>query len=119
MTSDGNNWAKTGSNRFSPDLLRGQKALVTGASSGIGKAIAIALAEAGAQVAVNFRGPAESAKEVVSTIEGTGGRAIAVPADVSREEQVLSMFSRALEEFGTVDILVSHPGKRLRLTPGS
>jgi glucose 1-dehydrogenase len=90
--------------------LRGQKALVTGASSGIGKAIAIALAEAGAHVAVNFCGPATSAKEVVSSIERTGGRAIAVRADVSREEQVLAMFSGVLEEFGTVDILVNNAG---------
>jgi glucose 1-dehydrogenase len=110
MTSDGNIWTKTGSNRLSPGLLRGQKALVTGASSGIGKAIAIALAEAGAHVAVNFCGPAKSAKEVVSTIKRTGGRAIAVRADVSREEQVLAMFSRVLEEFGTVDILVNNAG---------
>lgn len=110
MTSDGNIRAKTGSNRLSPGLLRGQKALVTGASSGIGKAIAIALAEAGAHVAVNFCGPATSAKEVVSTIERTGGRAIAVRADVSREEQVLAMFSGVLEEFGTVDILVNNAG---------
>jgi glucose 1-dehydrogenase len=110
MTSDGNIRAKTGSNRLSPGLLRGQKALVTGASSGIGKAIAIALAEAGAHVAVNFCGPATSAKQVVSSIERTGGRAIAVRADVSREEQVLAMFSGVLEEFGTVDILVNNAG---------
>jgi glucose 1-dehydrogenase len=112
MTSDGNIRAKTGSNRLSPGLLRGQKALVTGASSGIGKAIAIALAEAGAHVAVNFCGPATSAKQVVSSIERTGGRAIAVRADVSREEQVLAMFSGVLEEFGTVDILVNNAGVR-------
>lgn len=110
MTSDGNIWTKTGSNRLSPGLLRGQKALVTGASSGIGKAISIALAEAGAHVAVNFCGPAKSANQVVSTIERAGGHAIAVRADVSREEQVLAMFSRVLQEFGTVDILVNNAG---------
>jgi glucose 1-dehydrogenase len=110
MTTEGDLKVSIGTNRFSPGLLRGQKALVTGASSGIGKAIAIAFAEAGADVAVNFCGAAEIATEVVSEIERTGGRAMAVQADVSREEEVLAMFSRVLQEFGTVDILVNNAG---------
>jgi NAD(P)-dependent dehydrogenase (short-subunit alcohol dehydrogenase family) len=76
-------------------LLGGQKALVTGASSGIGRAIALALAEAGADVIVNFTGPAEAADEVVSAIRKIGARAIPMPADVSQEGQVQTMFTLA------------------------
>jgi glucose 1-dehydrogenase len=98
------------SSSLGPALLRGQKALVTGGSSGIGKAIAIAFAEAGAEVAVNFCGAAKEAKEVVSTIKRAGGRGLAIRADVSREEEVQAMFGRVLEEFGTIDILVNNAG---------
>jgi glucose 1-dehydrogenase len=91
-----------------PPLLKGQKAIVTGANSGIGKAIALALGEAGADVAVNYvRG---DANEVVDAINANGSRAIAVQADVSSEEQVEEMFRRTIEEFGTVDILVNNAG---------
>jgi glucose 1-dehydrogenase len=91
-------------------LLAGQKALVTGASSGIGRAIALALAEAGADVAVNFIGSPAPADEVVSAIRKRGTEAIVVPADVSLEDQVQSMFKRVIEEFGTVDILINNAG---------
>src|SRR6516164_7006512 len=91
-------------------LLGGQKALVTGASSGIGRAIALALAEAGADVVVNFIGPPDTADEVVSAIRKIGTKAIPIPADVSQEGQVQTMFKRAIEEFGTVDILVNNAG---------
>jgi glucose 1-dehydrogenase len=101
---------RLGSSSLGPALLRGQKALVTGGSSGIGKAIAIAFAEAGAEVAVNFCGAAKEAKEVVSTIKRAGGRGLAIRADVSREEEVQAMFGRVLEEFGTIDILVNNAG---------
>jgi glucose 1-dehydrogenase len=92
------------------NLLRGQKALVTGASSGIGRAIALALAEAGADVAVNSPESEEAAHEVVEEIKRTGREAIPVQADVSHEEEVIGMFDRVIAEFGTVDILVNNAG---------
>jgi glucose 1-dehydrogenase len=91
-------------------LLAGQKALVTGANSGIGRAVAIALAEAGADVAINFLELAEVANEVVSAIRQIGTKAIAIRADVSQEDQVQVMFKQAVEELGTVDILVNNAG---------
>lgn len=93
-----------------PVLLQGQKALVTGANSGIGKAIAIALGAAGADVAVNYVDAPDSAQEVVNTIAAAGRRAIAVKADVSSEAEVQAMFQRVIKEFGTVDILVNNAG---------
>jgi glucose 1-dehydrogenase len=91
-------------------LLAGQKALVTGASSGIGRAIALALAEAGADVVVNFIGPPEAADEVVSAIHKIGTKAIPILADVSQEDQVQTLFKRAIDELGTIDILVNNAG---------
>ena len=93
-----------------PELLTGQKAIVTGASSGIGRACAIALAEAGADVAVNYRGGAEKAAEVVGEIEAIGRRGLAVQADVSKEDDVKAMFAEVIDAFGTVDILVNNAG---------
>lgn len=90
--------------------LKNQKALVTGASSGIGEACALALGAAGADVVVNYRSGPEEAKRVVECIKQSGGRAIAFQADVSREEQVLAMFAGMLKEFGTIDILVNNAG---------
>jgi glucose 1-dehydrogenase len=92
------------------ELLGGQKALVTGASSGIGRAIALALAKAGADVVVNFIGAPDTANEVVSAIRKIGVKAIPIPADISQEGQVQTMFKRAIEELGTVDILVNNAG---------
>lgn len=91
-------------------LLRGQKALVTGASSGIGRAIAIQLAQAGADVVVNYASGEDKAREVCSEIRKLGVRAIAVGADVSDEQQVQAMFRRMLDELGTIDILVNNAG---------
>jgi glucose 1-dehydrogenase len=91
-------------------LLAGQKALVTGGSSGIGRAIAIALGGAGADVAVNYRSGEQEAKEVVGAIKEKGSNAIALQADVAKEDQVQTMFARTLEAFGTVDILVANAG---------
>ena len=90
--------------------LDGQRALVTGASSGIGAAIARGLAEAGAAVVVNYVTGADQAEQIVADIRAAGGRAIGLHADVSREDDVQTMFTRAKEEFGTLDILVNNAG---------
>ncbi len=91
-------------------LLAGKTAIVTGASSGIGRAIAIQLGRAGANVCVNYVTGPEKAQEVVDAIEGAGSHAVALRADVSSESDVQAMFARAKEEFGTVDILVNNAG---------
>lgn len=91
-------------------ILRGQKALVTGGASGIGKAVAIALGKAGADVVVNYRGGAEQANEVAAEVRKCGSRAYAHQADVSIEEHVKSMFCKMFEEFGTIDILINNAG---------
>ena len=96
--------------RAIPPLLRNQKALVTGASSGIGKAVAFALSQAGAEVAVNYNRGEGAAQDVVGAILARGGNAIAVKGDVSSEHDVLGMFRQTLQAFGTVDILVNSAG---------
>jgi glucose 1-dehydrogenase len=93
-----------------PRILKGQKALVTGANSGIGKATAIGLARAGADVVVNYVAGPDEAAEMVREIEGLGVRAYAHEADVSQEDQVVGMVSRMVAEFGTIDILVANAG---------
>src|SRR6516165_10576761 len=90
--------------------LKGQKALVTGANSGIGKGIAVALAHAGADVVVNYRSNPEVALQVVEEGKHCGSRVIAHQADVSREDQVQAMFKRMIDELGTIDILVNNAG---------
>ena len=90
--------------------LKGQSALVTGANSGIGKAVAIALAMEGANVVVNYVTKPEIAQQVVDEIKSNGGTAIALPADVSKEDQVQTMFQAMYKEFGTIDILVNNAG---------
>ena len=92
------------------ELLKGQSAIVTGANSGIGKGVAKALASAGAQVIVNYVVNEEGAEEVVKSIKEDGGCALAMHADVSKEEQVQNMFAQAIKEFGTIDILVNNAG---------
>jgi len=92
-------------------LLKGQKALVTGASSGIGKQVAIALGHAGADVVVNYVSDPVKAEETVNEIQRRCGvRALAVQADVSREDQVQAMFHAMCDVFGTIDILVNNAG---------
>jgi len=95
-------------------VLKGQKALVTGASSGIGRGIATALCAAGADVMINFVGEEASADAVVDEASHCGcanrGRAIIHRADVSDESQVSDMFRRIHDEFGTIDILVNNAG---------
>ncbi len=90
--------------------LVGQPALVTGGSSGIGKATSIGLGKAGADVVVNYIGNSESADETCHIIEGFGGKAIAIQADVSQEDQVQAMFKQAIAHFGTLHIVVSNAG---------
>ena len=91
-------------------VLQGQKALVTGANSGIGQAVALALANAGADVVVNYVSRPEAAQEVVAQITKQGGKAIAIRADVAKEEEVQAMFKQMFDEFGTIDILVNNAG---------
>jgi len=93
-------------------LLRGQKALVTGANSGIGEATAIALGEAGADVVVNYVTGQDRAEAVAEQIRGSGVRAYAHCADVSNEDQVKEMFGRMVKEFGTIDILINNAGRQ-------
>jgi 3-oxoacyl-[acyl-carrier protein] reductase len=92
-----------------PDL-NGRIALVTGASRGIGAAVAVALAEAGAAVAVNYRERAKEADAVVADIKSRGGRAIAVAADVSQAASVTKMVDQVASALGGIDILVNNAG---------
>ena len=91
-------------------VLIGQPALVTGANSGIGKAVALGLARAGADVVVNYVVNPGEADAVVHDIEAIGRRAIAIKADVSKEDEVERMFAAATEHFGTLHIVVSNAG---------
>jgi glucose 1-dehydrogenase len=91
-------------------LLKGQKALVTGANSGIGQRVALALAQAGADVMVNYVVDDGAAKAVVEEIQRAGVKGASYKADVSSEEQVQAMFRAMVREFGTIDILVNNAG---------
>jgi glucose 1-dehydrogenase len=91
-------------------VLKGQKAVVTGANSGIGRGIAVALAHAGADVLVNYVSQPEAAEATAAEARRCGSKVIAHQADVSDEAQVRAMFDRAVAEFGTVDILVNNAG---------
>ncbi len=90
--------------------LKEQIAIVTGASSGIGKACAYSLAKAGATVVANYHTNKSSAEELADRIIREGGDAIAVGADVGSEEQVRKMFDRTIDKFGTVDIMLNNSG---------
>jgi glucose 1-dehydrogenase len=90
--------------------LKGQKALVTGASSGIGQAVAVALGQAGADVVVNYVGEAKGANATLESLGASGVKAYAHKADVSKEEEVKAMFAAMLDKFGTIDILVANAG---------
>jgi glucose 1-dehydrogenase len=90
--------------------LAGQKALVTGANSGIGEAVARFLAGAGASVVVNYVVNPDQANAIVTDIKAAGGDAIAIAADVSKEDQVLAMFQQMFDAYGTIDILVNNAG---------
>ncbi len=91
-------------------VLEGKKALVTGASRGIGRAIALAFADEGADVAVNYRSHADEAADVVRHIRNLGPDALAIQSDVSNEEAVRSMVDQVNNAFGRIDILVNNAG---------
>ena len=93
-----------------PPLLRGQKALVTGANSGIGRGVALALGQAGADVCVNYVKGEQAANAVVEQLHAFGVKAFAYRADVASEDQVAAMFTEAVARFGTLDILVANAG---------
>ena len=104
--------------------IKGKTALVTGASRGIGKAIAILLAHEGLNIIVNYRSRQEDAAEVVSLIQKKGGKAISIQADVSALSEVENMVHLGKQSFGTIDVLVNnatiHRGARIhKLTPGN
>ncbi len=90
--------------------LQNQTAIVTGAESGIGKAIAIELAGEGANVVVNYIADADEAQKVADAARNAGGEAIKFKADVSKEDQVKKMFGKTIEAFGRLDILVNNAG---------
>jgi glucose 1-dehydrogenase len=93
-----------------PIVLSGQTALVTGANSGIGRAVAIALGEAGADVVVNYVTNPEAAEAVAESIRKHGRRAMTIRADVSSEAEVEAMFAQAVAELGTLHIVVCNAG---------
>jgi 3-oxoacyl-[acyl-carrier protein] reductase len=92
------------------DDVTGRVALVTGANRGIGRAIALALAQAGADVAVNFRTNRTAAEEVTQAIRDLGRRALVVEADVAQPEQVRQLITTARSQLGAIDILVNNAG---------
>ncbi|MBT2216727.1 3-oxoacyl-[acyl-carrier-protein] reductase [Virgibacillus dakarensis] len=91
-------------------MLQGKNAIVTGASRGIGKAIALELAKQGANVAVNYAGSEAKAQAVVEEIQKLGGKAFKVQADVANESEVKDMVKQVISEFGGLDILVNNAG---------
>ncbi|MFE5428012.1 MULTISPECIES: 3-oxoacyl-[acyl-carrier-protein] reductase [Peribacillus] len=91
-------------------ILEGKKALVTGASRGIGREVALELARQGADVAINYSGSEAKANEVVDEIKALGRKAFAIQCDVANSESVTSMIKEVVEQFGRVDILVNNAG---------
>jgi 3-oxoacyl-[acyl-carrier protein] reductase len=91
-------------------MLTGKVALVTGASRGIGRAIALRLAEAGANIVVNYAGSEAAAAETVAKVKELGRDAIMIRANVANADEVNDMFKQALDHFGTIDILVNNAG---------
>lgn len=90
--------------------LEGKKALVTGASRGIGRAIAVALAEAGADVAINYSGSEAAAAETAKAVEAHGRRAIILKANVGKSDEFEAMVKEVVDQFGSIDILVNNAG---------
>ena len=96
-----------------PRVLKGQKALVTGASKGLGQAIAIGFAQAGADVLVNYYSDEAGALQTVRSIQENGGKAIAFKADTAKEDEVKAMFQCMIDTFGRLDICVPNSGIQL------
>ncbi|HTX16756.1 MAG TPA: SDR family oxidoreductase [Candidatus Baltobacteraceae bacterium] len=90
--------------------LQNQVAIVTGAATGIGKAIATAMASEGASVVIDYVGAPVQANAVVQSIQASGGKALAVPADVSNPDQVSQLIQKTIDSFGRLDILVNNAG---------
>lgn len=95
---------------LSTPLLEGQRAVITGANSGIGEGVARGYAETGARVVVNYVAGEERALQIVADIRAAGGEAMAIRADVSNEAQVKDMFAQVIDTWGSVDILVNNAG---------
>ncbi len=91
-------------------MLNGKVAVITGAGRGIGRAIALRLAEHGAKVVVNYRSSITQVEELLATIKAAGGEAFALQADISREEEAKKLLSEAVKQFGRVDILINNAG---------
>lgn len=91
-------------------VLKGQPALVTGANSGIGRAVALGFAAAGADVVINYITDPSAADDVAQQVEKMGRRAITIKADVGDEDQVIAMFAKAIEKFGTLHLVCSNAG---------
>ncbi|WP_188882382.1 3-oxoacyl-[acyl-carrier-protein] reductase [Alicyclobacillus cellulosilyticus] len=96
--------------RGRPNQVQGKVAIVTGASRGIGRAIAVELGRMGARVVVNYVGRAQEARETVALVEAAGGQAIAEQADVSRADEAERLVETALAAFGRIDVLVNNAG---------
>ena len=94
-------------------VLKGQKALVTGASKGLGQAIAIGFAQAGADVLVNYYSDEAGARETARAIEESGGKAVVFQADTADEAEVRAMFQYMIDTFGRIDICVPNSGIQL------
>ena len=95
---------------YASDALHGQRALVTGGNSGIGAAVCRGLAAAGARVVINYVVDEDAANRLVNEIAADGGEAIAIRADVSREDQVKAMFDQMISAWGSIEILVANAG---------
>jgi 3-oxoacyl-[acyl-carrier protein] reductase len=95
---------------MSTEELQGKVAIVTGASRGIGRSIALALAAEGAQVVVNYAQSATAAQALAAEISANGGEAIALQADVAQADQVEALVKQTLDHFGRIDILVNNAG---------
>ena len=91
-------------------MLKGKTAIITGAGRGIGRAIALQFAEHGAKVVINYRSSITQVEELLQTILDSGGKAIAIKADISKEEEAKNLIEEAVSKYKTIDILVNNAG---------